>query len=283
VLSSVAALVSLEFQGEAVKTCQFFRLLAAEANRVKRTSIRDHLQPLPYPSVAGVDPVRISKIARSEARQYALIITTLLWILLICGLFVRPATAQGFNFNIGGGPGFPVSKTSDFAYNSYHFVVGAGPNLRTHVKLNGEFMFHGLPVQQWVVNELNVPTVKGRLYSFTGNVMVGTGGTSKSAYLIGGGGWYRRTVEAQKVVYQAGKVCAPVWVWWNIQCVNGIFPTTVTIGSRSVSAGGFNIGGGLTFALGSSGAHLYTEVRYHHAFTDGVETTVLPLTFGVRW
>lgn len=32
---------------------------------------------------------------------------------------------------------------------------------------------------------------------------------------------------------QAGKVCAPVVVWWNVQCVNGIFPTRVTIGSSS--------------------------------------------------
>jgi hypothetical protein len=205
------------------------------------------------------------------------------WILIVCGFLVQPANAQGYNFNIGGGPGFPLSRTGDFAGTSYNFVAGAGPNLSAHVKFVGEFMFHGLPVRQSVVHQLGLPSAKGRFYSFTGNIMVGTGSTQKSAYLIGGGGWYRRTVEAQQTSYTAGEVCAPAWVWWNVQCVNGIFPATVTIGSHSSNAGGFNIGGGLTFAVGGSGAHLYTEVRYHHAFTDGVETTVLPLTFGVRW
>jgi hypothetical protein len=40
------------------------------------------------------------------------------WILFVCGLLVQPATAQGYNINIGGGPGFPVSRTSDFAGTS---------------------------------------------------------------------------------------------------------------------------------------------------------------------
>jgi len=209
--------------------------------------------------------------------------TKLLRILFICGLLVQPAIAQRYNFNIGGGPGFPLSQTSDFANTSYNFVAGAGPNLSPHLKLVGEFMFHGLPVQQSVVKELGVPSAKGRLYSYTGNIMVGMGNSKKSLYLIGGGGWYRRSLEAQKTVYQAGEVCAPVVVWWNIQCVNGIFPTTVTIGSRSSDAGGFNVGGGLTYAIGSSRANLYTEVRYHRALTAKIDTTVLPLTFGVRW
>jgi hypothetical protein len=221
--------------------------------------------------------------ARNGNSGEAMMPTTLLRTLLVCSWLVQPAIAQRFNFNIGGGLGFPVGQTSNLANKSYNFVAGAGPNLRTHVKLVGEFMFHGLPVQKGVVSELGIPSAKGRLYSFTGNIMVGTGGEKKAVYLIGGGGWYRRTLSVQQTVYQAGRVCTPVVVWWNLQCVNGIFPTAVTIGSRSSDAGGFNIGGGLTFAMGSLGANLYAEVRYHRALTANVDTTVLPLTFGVRW
>jgi hypothetical protein len=206
-----------------------------------------------------------------------------LWTFLICGLLVPPSAAQGFNLNIGSGPGFPLSHTSDFADTSYHFVAGAGPrNVAPHVKFSGEFMFHGLPVKQNVANEAQLSSAKGRLYAFTGNLLVG-GGDKKGAYVILGGGWYRRTVEAPQTKFAAGDVCAPVLEVWNVQCVNGVFPSDVTIGSHSSNAGGFNVGGGLTFSLGRLGAHLYTEVRYHHAFTDGVDTTVLPLTFGVRW
>ena len=39
---------------------------------------------------------------------------------------------------------------------------------------------------------------------------------------------------------------------------------------------GFNVGGGFTYAIGSFGAHLYTEVRYHRALTAKIDTTVLP-------
>jgi hypothetical protein len=207
--------------------------------------------------------------------------------IFICILFALPVSAQQYNFNIGAGPGFPLPKASDFASTSYNFVAGGGPNLLPHIKMNAEFMFHGLPIHQSIIDRVGVSKIKGRLYSLTGNLIVGSsvGGTggSKGVYLIGGGGWYRRTVEAQQTVLQAGEICEPVWIWWNVQCVNGIFPTDVTIKSSTSSAGGFNVGGGLSFRLGESSANIYAEVRYHRAFTRNVDTTVLPVTFGVRW
>ena len=206
------------------------------------------------------------------------------WIALTLIWVVFPVSAQKYNFNIGSGPGFPLRTTSDFAGTSYNFVAGAGPNLTAHVKMNAEFMFHGLPIHQSIVDRIGISKVKGRLYSLTGNVIVGSSfGGSKGAYLIGGGGWYRRTVEAQQTVLQAGEICEPIWVWWNVECVNGIFPTDVTIGSNTSSAPGFNLGAGLTFALGESNAVIYTEARYHRAFTSHGDTVILPVTFGIRW
>jgi Outer membrane protein beta-barrel domain len=195
-----------------------------------------------------------------------------------------PALAQGYNLNFGGGPGFPLGRTSDFTNISYNLVAGGGPNLLPHLKMNAEFMFHGLPVQRKIIDQLGVSDVKGRFYSVTGNLILGTSvRRGKSAYLIAGGGWYRRTVEAKQTVLKAGEVCEPAWIWWDVQCVNGIVPADVTVGSRTSSADGFNVGGGLAFALGDSGANFYAEVRYHQAFTRNVDTVVLPLTFGVRW
>jgi hypothetical protein len=204
-------------------------------------------------------------------------------ILFIYGLLTLPSSAQGFSFNIGAGPGFPLGTTHDFANTSYNFVVGGGPNLISHVKLNAEFMFEGLPVHRSIIDQLGLSNVKGRFYSLTTNLLIGSSiGGRKNAYLIGGGGWYRRTMEAKQTVLSIGQVCEPWW-WWDAQCVNGIVTSEVTIGSRTSSAGGFNIGGGLTFPLGDSRANFYAELRYHHAFTHNVETSVLPLTFGIRW
>lgn len=204
--------------------------------------------------------------------------------LLVLGVLSSVAHAQRYNFNVGAGPGFPLSKTSDFATTSYNIVAGGGRNLNRHLKLTAEFMFQGLPLKQSVANELGVSQVKGRLYSVTANLLWGAPFTNKiGAYVIGGGGWYRRSLEAQNTVLQAGSVCEPGWIWWDIECTNGIFPTQVTVGSRSSDAGGFNIGGGLTFRVGTTSANIYAEVRYHKAFTANIDTTVLPVTFGLRW
>jgi len=205
------------------------------------------------------------------------------FILFVLFFFAQAMNAQSFNFNVGAGPGFPLSRTSDFSGISYHFVAGGGPNLTPHVKFVGEFMFHGLPPQQQVLDQLGIPSGKGRLYALTGNFLVGTGNQRRSVYLIAGGGWYRRTVEAQETQFRAGEVCTPAFAWWSVECVNGIFPTDVTIASRTSSAPGFNIGGGFTFSPWLSAPYFYTEVRYHRAFTDKVDTTVLPLTVGIRF
>jgi hypothetical protein len=203
---------------------------------------------------------------------------------LLFTLFGLQSYAQSYNFTIGSGPGFPLSTTSNFADLSYNFVTGGGVNISPHAKLDAEFMFHGLPVQKRVVDQVGVSDVKGRFYSLTGNLLIGTSlGGSKTAYAIGGVGWYRRTLEAKQTVLQAGTLCSPYWSWWGDECVNGIFATDVTVGSRTSSAPGFNFGGGLTYRIGDSPAHLYVEVRYHRAYTRNVHTVVLPLTFGIRF
>jgi hypothetical protein len=119
------------------------------------------------------------------------------------------------------------------------------------------------------------------MHSVTGNLIVKVPpGKLLGAYLIGGGGWYRRTIEATASVLTPGTVCEPSWAFWGVVCVNGLVPATVTLGSRTSDAGGWNIGGGVTFG---QSAKFYTEVRYHRAYPDNVDTEVLPVTFGFRW
>lgn len=203
---------------------------------------------------------------------------------LVIAVFAARSYAQSYNFTIGSGPGFPLSTSNNFANISYNFVAGAGVNISPHAKLDGEFMFYGLPVQKKIVDQLGLSDVKGRFYGLTANLLIGASfKETKSVYAIGGVGWYRRTLEAKQTVLQAGTLCSPYWSWWGEDCVNGIFATDVTVGSRTSSGPGFNLGGGLTYRLGDSPAHLYVEVRYHQAYTRNVHTVVLPLTFGIRF
>lgn len=200
-------------------------------------------------------------------------------------VFVAPLMkAQTYNFNIGSGPGFPLGSTNKFANISYNFVTGGGVNVSPHLKMDAEFMFHGIPVKKNIVDQLGLSDVKGRLYALSGNLLVGGPiGHGKNVYGIVGVGWYRRTLEAKQTVLHAGTLCSPYWSWWGEECVNGIFAHDVTVGSRTSSAPGFNVGGGLTYQLGDSPAHVYVEVRYHRASTHNVRTEVLPLTIGLRF
>jgi Outer membrane protein beta-barrel domain len=204
--------------------------------------------------------------------------------LLLCTLLVGEGYSQNYTFNIGAGPGFPLGSTDNFASISYNFVTGGGVSATPHIKLDAEFMFHGIPVQKKIVDHLGLSDVKGRVYALSGNILVGTPiGRGNTVYAIAGGGWYRRTLEAKQTVFQAGTVCSPYWSWWGEECVNGIFATDVTVGSRTSSAPGFNFGGGLTCQIGDSPAHIYVEARYHLAYTRNVHTQILPLTIGLRF
>src|SRR5882672_8966330 len=88
------------------------------------------------------------------------------------GIFLFVAHAQDvprWNFNVGGGIGFPQSDTADFVNDGANFVVGGGPNLTRLLGVDGEFMWHDLPVKQSVITQLGVPAASAREYALTIN------------------------------------------------------------------------------------------------------------------
>jgi hypothetical protein len=56
-----------------------------------------------------------------------------------------------------------------------------------------------------------------------------------------------------------------------------------TVAYKGRSAGGLNGGVGFTIRLSDSGWMFYTEARYHYAFTQGIPTTLIPVTMGIRY
>ena len=100
------------------------------------------------------------------------------------------------------------------------------------------------------------------------------------AYLVGGGGYYRRTVEFTEPTISTITVFDPFY---------GVFfpaavPATTVLGSFTQNKGGLNAGLGLSVRVKEdSNAKFYAESRYHYVYTTPVRTTVLPVTFGFRW
>jgi hypothetical protein len=184
-----------------------------------------------------------------------------------------------YNFNIGGGIGFPLGDLSSFINDGANFVVGGGYNVNRHFSTNGEFMWQDLPVNSSTKQALNTPGASARQYAVTFDPMVHAElGHHVGGYAIGGIGWYHRSGET--TTPGVGVICDPYWSWWY-GCTIG--EVTVITGSTSADAFGENIGGGLTYRFGDSNVKFYTEFRYHHATYHKVDTNVIPLTFGVRW
>lgn len=193
-------------------------------------------------------------------------------------LLVRAQDHGKWNFNIGGGPGFPVGNMSLFVNTGAHVVIGGGVNFNRYFSLDTELMWHDLSVNDAVRAHLGSQSVSARQYSWTANPILHARWGKLGGYLIGGGGWYHRSGET--AVPGFGVVCDPYWSWWFGCAVGSVNIVTAT---RSVDAFGENIGGGLSFRFGDGGAKFYTEIRYHHASYNKVATDLLPLTFGIRW
>ena len=191
-----------------------------------------------------------------------------------------PAQDHRWNFNVGGGIGFPVGDLSNFINNGGNFVVGGGYNVNHWFSTNGEFMWHDLPVNSSTLDALQTPGASARQYSVTFDPMVRVPIWHKlGGYVIGGIGWYHRSGETTTPT--AGVICDPYWSWW-FGCTIGTI--NVITGSTSDDAFGENIGGGLTYRFhGEDGLKFYTEFRYHHASYHNVDTNLIPLTFGIRW
>ena len=208
------------------------------------------------------------------------LIRSFLIVTMVCFALVSArAQEHSWAFNIGGGPGFPLSNLSNFVNTGGNFVIGAGYNFPRLFTVNSEFMWHDLPINQSTKNLLRTPGASARQYSWTFNPSIPFPlGEKFGTYAIGGIGWYHRSGET--TTPGTGVICDPYWSWW-FGCTIGT--VNFVTGSRSENSFGENIGGGFTYRIGESGVKLYTEVRYHHAGYNRVATDLLPLTFGLRW
>ena len=100
------------------------------------------------------------------------------------------------------------------------------------------------------------------------------------AYIIGGGGFYRRTIEFTEPSSAIATAFDPFYgIIFPVEV-----PTTNVLGSFSQNKGGLNLGAGVAVRLGEdSRSTIFAESRYHYIYTTPVRTSLLPVTFGFRW
>jgi hypothetical protein len=202
---------------------------------------------------------------------------------LLC--MTAPALAQNspldkFTVNTGVGATVPVGGLSQRLDNGWNVNFGGGYNFVPHFGVIAEYMYNGLGVTRSTLNAASVPDGNARIHSVTLNPIVHINPKGPlDAYLIGGVGYYHRTVEFTEPSTATVLVFDPFFGFF----VPAVIPVNRVIGRVVRDGFGGNLGGGFTYALGNSGVKLYTEARYHRANTGSVRTELVPVTVGLRW
>lgn len=213
-------------------------------------------------------------------------------VLVIIGLigagWIIPLEGQSpVAFNIGGGITTPMNPTGAFTGVSGNFNIGAGYSLDQKNTITGEFMWNGLPTDVTNIHPIDSPTGRISLYSLTVNFrhhIDSIHGSPLGVYGIVGGGWYYRYSAIDKnYTVPPGTACQPIYTWWGYGCDPNGYVYSQTVFARGTSAGGMNGGVGFTLRLADSGWKFYTEARYHYAFSARIASTVIPVTFGLRY
>jgi len=202
---------------------------------------------------------------------------------IICVLFTMPVRAQDFLNHItaeaGAGFTFPLGRIAPRTQNGFNFVATAGPRFNRRFSVTLDFSLHYMDLKHFLESpNSDVSVSQGsmlRIWSLTANPVYEFIKQERfTSYATGGYGVYNR-----KLLLAAPGVI-PVTIcdeFWNV-CV--ATSGEIITGDFSTYKGGYNVGGGVTF---TPHIKFFVETRYHHMFTSNGATTVIPLTFGIRW
>jgi hypothetical protein len=160
--------------------------------------------------------------------------------------------AQGAEFALGGGIGFPTGTFDDAAKVGWHGLAAVSfvPNRwPVGIQIDGQY-------QQYKLDGFS--DTKERFIMGTGNLVFKFKTSEASTfrpYLIGGGGVY------------------------NFKETGSADPGQVLQGGTTKF--GINAGAGFDFKAG--GAGLFIEGRFHDVFTTGENLKFIPVTVGIRF
>jgi hypothetical protein len=206
--------------------------------------------------------------------------TTLAGSVFLLWAATAPAQPQNWNVQIGTGVSTTTGDIGDRLTNGWNVDLGAGYEVNETLEWDGHFMFNGLGVSNQVLQALQVPDGRASVMSLTVGPKIHFPIANKvRGYVTGGLGWYRRTVEFTQPTVGVVDIIDPWWGYLGSTIVNA----NQVLGSVSNNAFGVNGGGGVSVALGESGAELFAEVRYHRANTNPTTTSIVPVMFGVRF
>jgi hypothetical protein len=199
-------------------------------------------------------------------------------------VIVSVATAKAddnrWTFDFGAGASPTTGDISSRLTTGWHVDFRGGYELENGFGLLGDFMYNGLGVADQVLQTLQVPDGNARMLSLTAGPIWRFPTAGKAhVYVLGGVGWYRRTVEFTQPTVGVIDVFDPWWGYVGPVVVQ----TNQVLGSVTKNAFGGNAGGGVSFPIADTGAEVFAEVRYHFANTKPTSTAIVPVSIGIHW
>ncbi|HYH01347.1 MAG TPA: outer membrane beta-barrel protein [Terriglobales bacterium] len=185
-----------------------------------------------------------------------------------------------WTINLGGGVTPVVGETKNRLNTGWNAKGGFGVNITDRFGVVFEGQYNGFGVNDAVLEQLNVPDGSAWMWSLTANPVIRLNpGGRFNPYVIAGVGFYRRTVEFTRPTLAETIVFDPWWGYFGPALV----PADEVLGSISSNAIGGNAGLGFDIPIGESGTRFFTEARYHYADTERRSTSIIPVTFGIKF
>lgn len=217
---------------------------------------------------------------RNRVLTSNLVISSLTVAVLLLSASVEAQAQEHFlTFGVGGGFTTQTGRTANYLDNGGNLQVTGGINLGPVLGLGATFMYNGMGLTGTALNQVNVPDGHANIYTLTVEPKIKVPFGFGKAYVLGGGGWMRRTVAYTQPVLASTFVYNPWWGYYG--------PALVTanqqLGSISQNAGVWDVGAGLEFGLPRTSAKFFAEARYFSGLTNQTHTDLIPVTFGLRW
>ena len=168
---------------------------------------------------------------------------------LAAAIVTAPAAVEAqspVKFGIAAGATFPTGDLGDAVKMGYNLSGNiTGKPMMSPVGIRGEVMWNSFKEEDGVLSTNESLNVLAGIV----NAEIGMSGLGAKPYFIGGLGMYRLSSSADN--------------------------------TESVTKFGFNVGGGVDFAL--AGFSTFLEARYHSIQTEGSASNIIPLSFGIRF
>ena len=198
---------------------------------------------------------------------------------LCCATVFATAQEHRATFDIGGGFTPPVGQLCNHLNLGWNAGAGAGVNLRPWFSIGGRFLYNSFGINNASLIAAGVPGGDAHIWSITAEPKIQLGVSRFSPYIVGGVGYYHRTVNFTAPSAALTTFYDPFYdVFYP-----GLVPSSQILRSVTRDGIGGNIGAGLQFGIGHGGTKFFTEARYHYAATGNTPTRMIPVTFGIRF